>query len=80
MIRLRRSYRADVGGQLTHQLLISTADYYLVLSRNINGQACRLFDLNGMRVADGQNQLLALLCSTVSDALVKPSVTPVTML
>ena len=69
LVRLGRADTADLGSELADLLLVDTGDAEMQSILQLDLDGIGVLKLNGMREAQGQGQLAALLGGTIADAL-----------
>jgi len=68
LVGLGRPQRADVGGHLAHGFLGNARDRKLGLVLNVDGHARGRLEFDGVRVAEAEGDLIALLGDAVANA------------
>ena len=68
LVRLGRTMAADLSGDLTDLLLVDTLDVHVGVVGNLEGDALGSLDDHGVREAQGELEVLALLLHAVADA------------
>ena len=68
LVRLGRTMAADLSGDLTDLLLVDTLDVHVGVVGNLEGDALGSLDDHGVREAQGELEVLALLLHAVTDA------------